>query len=296
MSAIQSTYKSKDTEETLDKLFYRPLGYRAALAAKALRVSPNGVTIFSIFTGIGAGLCFYFDNPICLALGIFLLLFSEMLDSADGQLARMTQNYSKVGRVLDGIATSIMYLSVYAFLCARLIGESYPIWIILVAIVSGISHSTQCNIADFYRNCYLEYASPDTKGEIEPSEKIKEKYNKDDSLFERLLMRFFYNYTTTQESITKEFQKLLKYLRDLGTNIPREFYNEYQRLNKPYIKYYNILTANTRMFALIFAMLFNYPIAFFAFEIIILNLLLLYVTSRQNHIAKRLRYLFLKGA
>ena len=40
-SIVSATLKSKDTEEFLDILFYRPIGYVMALGFKALKFTPN---------------------------------------------------------------------------------------------------------------------------------------------------------------------------------------------------------------------------------------------------------------
>ena len=40
----QASLKSKDTEEWIDLLFYRPIGFRWALLFRRLGVSPNAVT------------------------------------------------------------------------------------------------------------------------------------------------------------------------------------------------------------------------------------------------------------
>jgi hypothetical protein len=37
VSPISSTYKARETEEALDLVFYRPLGYLVAVAARAAR-------------------------------------------------------------------------------------------------------------------------------------------------------------------------------------------------------------------------------------------------------------------
>ena len=52
---LEATLKSLDTEEFIDIHFYRPIGYRWALLFNKLNVSPNSVTVASIFIGIAAG-------------------------------------------------------------------------------------------------------------------------------------------------------------------------------------------------------------------------------------------------
>ncbi len=52
--SLESTLKSLDTEEFIDIHFYRPIGYQWALFFNKLGVSPNSITIASIFIGIAA--------------------------------------------------------------------------------------------------------------------------------------------------------------------------------------------------------------------------------------------------
>lgn len=95
--SIESTLKSLNTEEFIDIHFYRPIGYYWALFFHKLEVSPNAITIASIFIGIAAGICFYFQDLTINILGMLLLIWANSYDSADGQLARMTGQSSPPG-------------------------------------------------------------------------------------------------------------------------------------------------------------------------------------------------------
>ena len=96
--------KSKDTEEWIDLMFYRPIGFRWALLFKKLGITPNTVTITSIFLGILAGVLFYPQSLPINIIGMLLLVWANSYDSADGQLARLTGQKSELGRILDGVA------------------------------------------------------------------------------------------------------------------------------------------------------------------------------------------------
>lgn len=87
---FEASFKSMDTEETLDIYFNRPIGYLWALFFKRLGVHPNVVTILSIFLGVGAGIMFYYPDLKHTLIGIFLLIWANHYDSCDGQLARLT--------------------------------------------------------------------------------------------------------------------------------------------------------------------------------------------------------------
>ena len=56
---LRESFKSNDTEETLDVYFTRPIGLAFALMWIKIGVTPNFVTILSMFLGAGAGFCFY---------------------------------------------------------------------------------------------------------------------------------------------------------------------------------------------------------------------------------------------
>lgn len=102
--SYKASLKSLDTEENIDLAFYRPIGYGWACLAKRLGIKPNAITIASIFLGVGAGIAFYFNNIWINVAGMLLLMWANSFDSADGQLARMTGQYSRIGRILDGLS------------------------------------------------------------------------------------------------------------------------------------------------------------------------------------------------
>ena len=70
----KDTLKSMDTEETIDLLFYRPIGYMWAVLCAKVGITPNVITIASIFIGVAAGVMFYFDDLWLNVIGIFLLI------------------------------------------------------------------------------------------------------------------------------------------------------------------------------------------------------------------------------
>ena len=67
---MMSSIKSLDTEEKVDLAIFRPLGLRIALLAKRLGITPNVITIVSVFAGVAAGHLFYYDDILINILGI----------------------------------------------------------------------------------------------------------------------------------------------------------------------------------------------------------------------------------
>ena len=118
-SEFASTLKSADTEEWIDILFYRPIGYRWALLFRRLGIHPNTVTVFSIILGMAAGVLFYYKDIYLNIIGMLLLIWANMYDSADGQLARLTGQKTPLGRILDGFAGDLWFFTIYAAICLR---------------------------------------------------------------------------------------------------------------------------------------------------------------------------------
>ena len=180
-SQLQSTFKSQDTEEWLDIHFTRPLGLLWAKAFDHFNIHPNVVTILSIILGAAAGIMFYYPDMTHTIIGILLLIWANLYDSADGQLARMTGKKTRWGRILDGFAGDVWFFTIYAAICLRLQGNYIPcttvkwgFWIWLLAAISGlIFHGKQCQLADYYRNIHLFFIKGKSGSELDNFEKLR---------------------------------------------------------------------------------------------------------------------------
>lgn len=293
----QSTLKSMDTEEHIDLYFYRPIGYAWARLARKLGIKPNAITIASIFLGVGAGVCFYYNNLWINILGMLLLIWADSFDSADGQLARMTGQYSRIGRILDGVSGDLWFAAIYVAICLRenatsefFMAHQWVIWV--VAVCTGLCHATQAAMADYYRQFHLYFLKGESGSELETASDLRAKYDtlswgKD--FFRKLVMAFYLNYTEGQERRTPAMQRLRRVLREkFHCHVPESFRNEFRALSLPLMKYTNILSFNWRTIALFVALLVKMPWLYFAFELTVLNVLLVYMMMRHEKICRTL--------
>lgn len=295
-SEFKSSLKSMDTEEHIDLYFYRPIGYAWALLARKLGVTPNVITIASIFLGVGAGVCFYFDNLWINIAGALLLIWADSFDSADGQLARMTGQYSRVGRILDGISGDLWFAAIYVAICLRetvtstfFIDHHWTIWV--MAVVTGLCHAVQAAMADYYRQFHLFFLRGKEGSELDSTSELKEKYASlswGKNFWSKLVMTFYLNYTVGQEKRTPRMQELRASLRArFSGEIPQKFRDEFRALSLPLMKYTNILSFNTRTIALFVAILvLRMPWLYFAFELTVLNIILVYMMVRHERICR----------
>jgi phosphatidylserine synthase len=144
--------KNISSEEIFDLILFRPLGFITAYLLRKTPVTPNWVTVASMFFGILSGMAFYF---VSYESGALLLLGANILDCSDGQLARMKGTSSKIGRILDGFADYVTYVAVYTgmtFAWMRDTGDFYWFWIGWFLAVSTI---IQAAIFDDYRNRFI---------------------------------------------------------------------------------------------------------------------------------------------
>ena len=177
ISGYKASLKSMDTEETFDLIFYRPIGYAWALLCKKIGITPNVITIASIFLGIGAGVMFYFNNIWYNLIGVLLLVWANSFDSADGQLARMTQQYSRLGRILDGLSSDLWFITIYVAICLRVNETSnffmqYPWLVWLLGASAGLSHVIQAAMADYYRQFHLYFLKGKEGSELDTASNI----------------------------------------------------------------------------------------------------------------------------
>lgn len=292
-----SSLKSMDTEETFDLMFYRPIGFVWAKIARRLGVTPNAITIASIFLGIGAGVAFYFNNIWINILGVILLVWADSFDSADGQLARMTKQYSRLGRILDGLSGDIWFFAIYAAICLRenvtsdfFMAHKWVIWV--MAAVTGVFHAIQASMADYYRQFHLYFVKGEDGSELEKASNLWDKFHAlswKKNFRQKLVMMFYTNYTVGQEKRTPAMQRLRRALeKAYGAGIPASFREKFRRGSRPLMKYTNILSFNTRTFALFAAILiFRMPWLYFAFEIVVLNVVLVYMMWRHERLCKQ---------
>ena len=114
---IFNDYKSQlkliEVEEILDLLFYRPLAYLFVKTILNTNLTPNHLTISAMIIGAIGGLLYILDSSTSLIFAGILLVVYDVLDCADGQLARIKKNGTTIGRILDGFADYIVSIFVY---------------------------------------------------------------------------------------------------------------------------------------------------------------------------------------
>lgn len=288
-TAFENSLKSNDTEEQIDIWFYRPIGYQIALFCARIGMTPNTVTIISIFFGVAAGILFYYQDLWINVIGMLLLVFANSLDSADGQLARMTNNKSRLGRILDGAAGDFWFISIHIAICLRSQNEGWSALIWVPGVLAGFSHIVQSAMADYYRNVHLFFIKGTSGSELDNSVDLQREYDQltwSGNFGMKLIARNYLNYTRMQEAFSPRLQKLLSAVKEkFQGGLPPQLVVDFRAKNKPLMKYTNIVQFNTRVLFLFLWLFIDQAWIYFFFDIFILNPILIYMCTEQEKVS-----------
>jgi phosphatidylglycerophosphate synthase len=159
LQEYKSSIKLIEVEELFDLILYRPLAFLFVKCVYKTDLTPNHITSLGIAIGVIGGFHFSLNNPLANIIGAALLLIYIVLDCSDGMVARLKNNGTFFGRILDGIADYTVGIAVYlgiGFGYASTSNDPLLYWGLLAFVgISNILHSISL---DFYRTKYRDYS------------------------------------------------------------------------------------------------------------------------------------------
>lgn len=271
-----ASLKSIETENYPDLWFYRPVGFRIAKMLRNTGITPNMITVLSIFVGAAAGPLFYCNSRLLILLGIVSLVTANILDCVDGQLARLTGVKSEIGRILDGFAGDIWFTLIYVFLALKLKDEYGTGLFFIPATVAGVSHLVQANITDYYKTLHLFFVSREKGKEFQDIDEVRSQYRKNRSIVGKVLFFFYIGYTSLQVSATPKLQRMLKNFRSkYGDDIPEDIRLRFRQQSERLMKHcIDFMTFNGRTIILFMIVPTGCVWLYFFYEIVVLNIIL----------------------
>lgn len=289
---IERTYKAREAEGWFDVQFNRKLGFRLALLFRALGWTPTMVTLFGGLFGVIAGHLYYYRNLELNLIGIALHVVANLLDNADGQLARLTNTSSRTGRLIDSIVDQIIWINLYFQLGFRCLADHSLFFIAIVGFSAGFSHAIQAAAADYYRNAYLYFTSGRTRGEFDSSVNLGCEYENLSwrrQFWNKLLLRLYLNLTLQQETFGTGLKRLReKTDRTFLRQVPDWFKSAYQNEASPAFKWWGWLMTNPRLFVLFLVLAAGRPMLFYWAGLTLFNFLLVFLLWRQQRMSQSL--------
>ena len=216
---------------------------------------------------------------------------ANILDCVDGQLARLTGIKSEIGRILDGFAGDLWFLTIYIAFAHRL-GLQFghiinPWWFAILIVLSGLSHLNQASIVDYYKTLHLFFISKEKGKDFENSASVLKRYKSMSPGISKVVTWGYYHYTRSQEKATPQLQILLAKLHDkYNGNIPNDKREELRSGSIKLMPLLDINTFNGRSMILFISVLFNIVWLYFLWEIIVLNVVRVIIKSRHEKFCK----------
>lgn len=297
---VPASYKSLETEEFFDKIFTKPLGYLFTRFFIHIGWTPNMVTILSMFIGVAGGVLFYPQSFGWNLFGVILVIIANILDSTDGQMARLTGQKSALGRILDGMSSTLWYIAMYIAICCKLQSQPIPFaptrnwgWIIwAIAIVCGLlGHAQQCTMADRYRNIHLFFLKNKHGDELQRSEEITRErlaLPKEGAYLRKAELFINGIFTLSQEMITPTFQRLLGGYLKADEDTRENIRQDYLTGSRKYIQLTNVLTFNARAYLFFALVLLNVPALYFLLEFVGFGALKIYTQRSYEKLSQEL--------
>ena len=188
MYSYRTSIKSDKSDELINIYLLRPVAGILIWAIYGTPITPNQVTIASIASGVVAAIFYLKGTASAFIVAGLLISLKDILDSADGQLARAKHRQSRVGRFLDSIGDFIVDAAVFGSIGWTLYRLNNDWLMLLLALCGLIGISLRVSYHVYYQVHFLHLQK-----QYENNRITEEVRNEDlaQSNFELTLQRIF---------------------------------------------------------------------------------------------------------
>jgi phosphatidylglycerophosphate synthase len=246
--------------ELADIYFFHPLGSLCARLAGALRVSPTQLTIVGALVGVTGGALLY-DERFGLA-AFALLILHGIIDSADGQLARITGQVTELGKVLDGGAGYVTHAAIYLGIAAGVMHRGGSEIILFWMALAGVATVAHAQMYEYHRTAYSSVVGEGHVSRHEPARVAP------------WLRGLYSGYLLMQRWLTGLHAEVETALsrRSIAGVVRDEDRMKYRDCFYARVRGWNLLGDNTRFYAIGLLACFHRIDLFFAFILLLMNL------------------------
>lgn len=201
-----SSIKSNKSDEFINVYIQRPIAGVVTFILFYLPVTPNFVTLLSTISGCVAGMLLCFPSP-SFALIAILFYTKDILDSADGQLARAKQLYSRRGRFYDSLGDFVVHLFLFLGIFFQLHYNAVDfVSAVSVALIGFLGVNLRVSYQVFYQTAFLHqhnaYNNNRLSEELLPEDSRQDKF----TLVLQKIFLFLYGW---QDVLVKNFDNAL---------------------------------------------------------------------------------------
>lgn len=242
-----------------------------------LHIIPNAVTILSMICGVSGGILLCMNSLTLNFIGLGLVILAAVFDASDGQVARLTKHFSRLGRMLDGLSDATGYFTLYLACVIRLLPRSpfsAPVWWDILLIVLGLTvfllYIRQSQLPDYFKNLHMYMLGESGHSELTRAEDVRlEAMAAKKGTFNHFSLWCYYLYTKTQERRAPQTQKLLDGIGRKGKS--PALCDAFYKKSRVYVLLTNLLTFNLRTIVLMIGIFLHLELIGMLFVIVILE-------------------------
>lgn len=153
LEEYKRSLKMPEAEEFFDLLFYRPVAFLFVKFIYRFPISPNQVTILSLIAGLAAAWYFSVSTSAALLSAGIWYAVANILDCCDGQLARLQNSGTQLGRIVDGVVDYVSSIAIFVGIGIGSFEAGQYTWSLVV--VSGLSSALHAIFFDHYQSEFI---------------------------------------------------------------------------------------------------------------------------------------------
>ncbi|MFC7049113.1 CDP-alcohol phosphatidyltransferase family protein [Emcibacter nanhaiensis] len=275
--------RTSEIEEFTNLYLIHPVSSWLVPRFAALKVTPNMVSLSGMLAGFLAGFAYYnYQDGRLAILGFALMLTWHILDGADGQLARLTQTQSELGKVIDGICDYVVFISVYIALGLTL-APDLGSWVWALVILAGAAHAVQAGAYETQRQEYDFWGHGKLSARLPEPDELQKGLN--GGPFGAIAGKLEYGYVKMQyafSGVDSAQRHEIQHLLDKNPELAGEIRAIYRLVFSRSVKLWSVMCANYRTFAIFIACIIGEPVVYFLFELVVLNVVLMALVHKQK--------------
>jgi phosphatidylglycerophosphate synthase len=190
--SYSASTKSAVSDELVNTYVIRPLAGMIVRLLYRTAATPNGVTALSIVAGCCAGVLYATGTPASVLAAGLCVSLKDILDAADGQLARAKQLFSRRGRFFDSIGDFFVNLVVFTAVGWMLVRTTGHAVYIPLALMGFLGTTLRVSYHVFYQTSYLHLKGTYTINRI--TEDVRPEDRAEDRLTQMLQSIFLFLY------------------------------------------------------------------------------------------------------
>jgi len=143
------------SDELINIYLLRPIAAAIVWLFYPTRITPNHVTLIAILFGMASAYAFSLSTTASIDAAGVLIVLKDILDDADGQLARAKELYSRRGRFLDSVGDFVVNLAVFSTITWSVYRVHSNRLTIILGLLSLLGITLRVSYHVFYQVAFL---------------------------------------------------------------------------------------------------------------------------------------------